>query len=99
MFGKDEMQRTNICKSEYQKQSFINKINLKKTAYTINNDKIEMEENDTSEIYNERPARLRDQILKLKTGQVYEVLCSDQHARYDSRNSEKDEEKYLVHII
>lgn len=45
----------------------INRINLKKTAYVINNEKIEVED-EKDIMVREKPAKLSDQISKLKSG-------------------------------
>ena len=71
----------------------MNRINLKKTAYVIKDEKIEVEEDEIDVQIKEKPTRLREQISKLKSGEVYEVLCDN------TNDDDHADDKYLVHII
>lgn len=86
MFVKNGIKKNNDPQNQ---KSLINRINLKKTEYVIKDDKIEVDtEGQRQDVQiKENPTRLREQISKLKSGQVYEVQCVGSN------------DKYLVHII
>lgn len=65
MFVKDDTQKGD---HRFNQKYLMNRINLKKTAYVIKDEKIEVEEDETDVQIKEKPTRLREQISKLKSG-------------------------------
>ena len=57
-----------FVKEDKYQNCLINRLNFKKTAYVIKDDKIEVEEGEEDTDIRERPTRIREQIQKLKSG-------------------------------